>query len=175
MNFKKCGFISLILAGGFAWAQRVMAQINIEDLGLEYGAQTTYGPMSSGPEIISDLIRTFFVIPIIVIVWIVGIVRFFQRRRAVKKGLPVVVRVSPKKQIINLFIWLVFFFILYSADYFFIAYAVDSSNDLAITSARFISYVCLAFGFFLVIPKLIIKTFFYFKNKKNTLPPFVSK
>ncbi len=116
----------------------------------------------------------FWIISIILIIWISSFGYFF-----VKNNKPLVyVQVLLKKQIVYLFFLLLLLIVLYIGNNFLQIYTSNHSDFFSyyrFSWYLFFKKTFLAFIFLVIIPKLIIKSVLYLKNRKNILPTTSSK
>ena len=174
MNYKKLGAVIIgIITVVLVKTKAVFAQVATSSIRLEdIMTQTGYGPFTPSPVyLFLESIRSFVVFPIIIIVWLIGLVKYIRRKNKNTSQLPLDLTVF-KRQIIRLFIWSIILIIIFFEAYFvennirnndFISY---STKDLISAIALAVEQAVIPVFIFLIIPKLAIKIFLYFKKKK---------
>lgn len=156
-----------------AGAQTEKVNVTAESLGISYAEATVYGSFNSlnfGTTI--GRVSVIFTLPIVILIWVVGLVRFVRAR---KKTTPSTTGLNfPKKSLFwNIFglIVLIFWLLFYLFIYRYIRDMVDDdrSNNWLIVLIIIgqASYAILLLVFF---PKMIIRIYrLIFPNKKKDI------
>lgn len=177
MNYKKLGVVIIgIITAVLVKTKDVFAQVATSSIRLEdIMTQTGYGPFTPPPVyLFLESILSFVFFPIIIIVWLIGLVKYIRRKNKNTNQLPVDPSVY-KRQLIRLVVWSVILILIFLEAYFVVKqyhnddfgpYDIQNlPTAVAGTTAQIIAYLFI----FLIIPKIIIKIFLYFKSKRNSL------
>jgi len=182
MNLKKL-YLSIVgaLIGFLVTAKSALADLTVDDLGLQNLSQQHFVRWMYPWERVSKIADVFIIWPIIIIFWVATIIIFFKRRRALKKSSPIISHIPLKKQIIHLFVWLLFFLVLYIENRFASYYIfrdfygdVENANVAVYSAVLIIKNLCIGFGLFLVLPKLVIKEIAYLTSVTRKSTPDIS-